>query len=203
MPLFRPLAPLAARWDAADGTGLEHLNLRPDGDRIVADSVVIGGRGGVPYGVRYRIVCRSDWTVVSLDIEGTDGRNLHVVSDGNAHWSDADGKHLTALDGCIDVDLAGSPFTNTLPLRRVGLSPEMGPVEFRMLYVPFATFVPTVDEQRYRCVKPGLYRYEAVDRSFAADLTVDEDGLVIDYPQLFRRVAVQGSPASDMNGSVT
>ena len=100
MPLFRPLAPLAARWDAADGTGLEHLNLKPDGDRIVADSVVIGGRGGVPYGVRYRIVCRSDWTVVSLD-------------------------------------------------------------------------------------------------GFAADLTVDEDGLVIDYPQLFRRVAVQGSPASD------
>ena len=100
MPLFRPLAPLAARWDAADGTGLEHLNLKPDGDRIVADSVVIGGRGGVPY------VAPSDWTVVSLD-------------------------------------------------------------------------------------------------GFAADLTVDEDGLVIDYPQLFRRVAVQGSPASDMNGSVT
>ena len=51
-----------------------------------------------------------------------------------------------------------------------------------MLYVPFQTFEPTVDEQRYRCQRPGLYRYEAVDGSFAADLSVDEDGLVIDYP---------------------
>ena len=34
-----------------------------------------------------------------------------------------------------------------------------------------------------------LYRYEAADRSFTADLTVDEDGLVIDYPGLFARLS--------------
>jgi hypothetical protein len=59
-----------------------------------------------------------------------------------------------------------------------------------MLYVPFATFEPAVDGQRYRCLKPGLYRYEAVDRTFTANLTVDEDGLVIDYPTLFHRVPI-------------
>lgn len=190
MPLFRPLAPVAARWRLAGGLGLEHLNVRPEGDRIVADGMVIGARGGVPYGARYRIVCRVDWTTMSLDIDTTDNRGLHVVSDGNGHWSGSGGTRLPALDGCIDVDLAGSPFTNTLPLRRVGLSAEMGPVEFRMLYVPFATFEPAVDGQRYRCLKPSLYRYEAVDRTFTADLTVDEDGLVIDYPTLFHRVPI-------------
>jgi hypothetical protein len=60
-----------------------------------------------------------------------------------------------------------------------------------MVYIPFSTFAPTIDEQRYRCLEAGrLYRYEAVDRSFAADLTVDEDGLVVDYPGLFHRVPV-------------
>ena len=58
-----------------------------------------------------------------------------------------------------------------------------------MLYVPFDTFEPIVDEQRYRCLKDGaLYRYEAVDRTFAADLPVDRDGLVLDYPTLFERI---------------
>lgn len=190
MVLFRALAPIAARWRSADGSGLEHLNLRPAGDRIIVDSVVVGGRGGAPYGVRYRIACRSDWTVVTLDIETTDGRGLHVASDGDARWSDTDGARLPALDGCVDVDLAGSPFTNSLPLRRLDLSPQMGAVELKMLYVPFATFEPTVDSQRYRCLRPGFYRYEAVDRTFSADLTVDEDGLVVDYPNLFLRVHV-------------
>ena len=46
--LFRPLAPVAARWRFEDGNGLEHLNLRPSGDTIVADGVIIGNRGGVP-----------------------------------------------------------------------------------------------------------------------------------------------------------
>jgi uncharacterized protein len=48
-----------------------------------------------------------------------------------------------------------------------------------------------VDEQRYTCLKRhSLYRYEAVDRSFSADLPVDPDGLVTDYPGLFERVAI-------------
>jgi hypothetical protein len=38
-------------------------------------------------------------------------------------------------------------------------------------------------------LQPGrLYRYQALDRSFSADLSVDGDGLVIDYPTLFERV---------------
>ena len=57
-----------------------------------------------------------------------------------------------------------------------------------MVYVPFDTFAPTLDGQCYRCLQPGrLYRYQALDRSFAADLSVDDDGLVVDYPTLFER----------------
>jgi hypothetical protein len=44
-------------------------------------------------------------------------------------------------------------------------------------------------EQAYSCI--GLnreYRYEGIFRNFAANLTVDNDGLVIDYPTLFTRL---------------
>ncbi len=47
--------------------------------------------------------------------------------------------------------------------------------------------------QRYTCLKPlgpdgGLYRYEGRFRGFSAELPVDSDGLVIDYPETFRRI---------------
>jgi hypothetical protein len=76
-----------------------------------------------------------------------------------------------------------------LPIRRLDLDAGSDPVTLSMVYVPFDTFSPTIDSQCYRCLQPGRrYRYQALDRSFAADLSVDSDGLVIDYPTLFERV---------------
>jgi hypothetical protein len=187
---FRPLRPCTVRWRPAGGEGLEHLDLRPADGTIFADGVVIGDRGGVPYGLRYRLVCDAAWVTRSLDLETTDGRGLTLRADGAGNWTDGDARPLPELDGALDIDLAGSPFTNTLPIRRAPLDTGAA-AEFRMAYIPFDTFRPTVDEQRYRCLASGrLYRYEAVDRSFAADLPVDEDGLVTDYPGLFTRLPI-------------
>jgi uncharacterized protein len=186
---FPPLAAATARWRPVSGSGLEHLDLRRQGDNVIAEGVIVGGRDAPPYGVHYRILCDTGWRTRLLDIHTTTGVSLRLASDGGGHWSEDDGSKLPHLDGCIDVDLAGSPFTNTLPIRRLELRPEDDLSELRMVYIPFATFAPTVDEQRYRCLKEGaLYRYEAADRSFTADLPVDGDGLVIDYPTLFIRV---------------
>jgi uncharacterized protein len=174
-----------------DGTGLEHLTLSIESGQIIARSVLIGERGGRPYGVSYVIVCDAGWVIHTLDLETTAGQTLFLVKDGGGRWTDQSGVHLPRFDGCIDVDLAGTPFTNTLPIRRLDLDVRDGPVELKMLYVPFDTFAPIVDEQRYRCLAcRSLYRYEAVDRSFSADLPVDADGLVTDYPALFERVAI-------------
>jgi uncharacterized protein len=186
---FPPLRPRTVRWRPVGATGLEHLDLRPQADRIIAESVVIGQRGGKAYGVRYRVVCDASWIVRSLDLLTTDGRSLAIRSNGAGKWTDLGGRPLQDFDGCTDIDLAGSPFTNTLPIRRLALTSDMGVVELTMLYVPFDTFLPVIDGQRYRCLDVDRrYRYEAADRSFTADLPVDSDGLVLDYPTLFERV---------------
>jgi hypothetical protein len=189
MSSFRALDTRSVRWRPAQGGGLEHLTIRSVNGAIVARSVVIGARGGAPYGVSYTIVCDSDWRVRVLDLKTTDDRRLHLSSDGSGHWSDHDGQSLPVFDGCIDIDLAGTPFTNTLPIRRLDLDTDRGDVKLSMVYVPFDTFSPKIDGQCYRCLQSGrLFRYQALDRSFATDLSVDDDGLVIDYPTLFERV---------------
>jgi hypothetical protein len=187
--MFRPLPLKTVRWRPLEGEGLEHLTIGPSEAGIRASSVLIGERGGRTYGVRYTIDCDETWTVMSFSIDTTDGQRLSLASDGKGHWRDADGTALPAFDGCIDIDLAGTPFTNTLPIRRLGLKPENGIAKLTMLYVPFDTFEPFPDGQNYACLEEErLYRYEAEDRSFTAELPVDEDGLVMDYPTLFLRL---------------
>jgi uncharacterized protein len=142
------------------GTGLEHLTLSIESGQVIARSVLIRERGGGRYGVRYVIVCDAGWVTHTLDLETTTGQTLCLVKDGNGRWTDQCGGHLPEFDGCIDIDLAGTPFTNTLPIRRLDLDVHDGPVELKMLYVPFDTFTPIVDEQRYTCLKRrSLYRY--------------------------------------------
>ncbi|OLP53591.1 transcriptional regulator [Rhizobium rhizosphaerae] len=188
--LFRSPSPRTVRWRSLDGEGLEHLDLLPKSDgSLLVRGVIIGGRGGEAYGVRYAIACDTRWHVRHFDIETTNGCSLSLSSDGEGRWFSDDGTPRPALDGCVDIDLAGTPFTNTLPIRRLALRPEDGPRQLTMLYIPFDRFEPVIDRQIYTCLVPGaLYRYQAADRSFSADLPVDADGLVTDYPTLFQRV---------------
>jgi hypothetical protein len=44
-------------------------------------------------------------------------------------------------------------------------------------------------DRGHNSIRPSRgFRYQALDRSFPADPSVDDDGLVIDYPTLFERV---------------
>jgi hypothetical protein len=185
---FRTLKSKTVRWRPANGHGLEHLTVQATKDEIVARSVVVGGYEGTPFGVRYEITCDKRWAVREVAIDTADGRSIRFVSDGRGRWKDGK-RRRPEFDGCIDIDLAASPFTNTLPIRRLGLDIKHGTVEFSMLWFPFDTFEPFVDRQRYTCLRSGrLYRFEAVDGSFSAHLPVDKDGFVLDYPTLFNRV---------------
>ncbi|WP_313196490.1 putative glycolipid-binding domain-containing protein [Shinella zoogloeoides] len=187
--MFPPLALKTVRWRPFEGEGLEHLTVRAVGDGLRAESTVIGEQGNRPFGVHYRIDLDAAWRVRSFLVEGMAGRRIAMLSDGDGRWRDEDGTPLPVFDGCMDIDLAGSPFTNTLPIRRLGLSVEHGRTTLKMVYVPFDTFVPFVDGQHYTCLSPASrYLYEAADRSFSAELPVDADGFVTDYPTLFARL---------------
>jgi hypothetical protein len=186
---FRPHRTLTAQWRPISGDGLQQVTVSPNGDGLTAEGVIVGGTAAAPYGVRFVIACDAGWTTRALDLETLDGRGVHVRSDGGGAWRDARGQRLPGFDGCIDVDLEGTPFTNTLPIRRTRLAPGDGRREMTMLYIPFDTFAPVVDRQVYRCLAAeARYGYEAADGGFTAEITVDEDGLVVDYPPLFRRV---------------
>ncbi len=176
-----------ARWEDWSGRGLQHLVLTERADAIVAEAVCIATEDG-SFAARYRVRCDAGWRCRELDVEIIGAaRMLRLRGDGHGRWTDGDGAPLPALDGAVDVDLPITPFTNTLPIRRLGLAAGAA-AEIAVVYVRAPALSVELDHQRYTCVEPlRRYRYEAVDGTFSADLEVDSRGLVLTYPGLFRR----------------
>lgn len=93
-----------------------------------------------------------------------------------------------ALDGvALDCDLAFSPLTNLMPIRRHRLDREPGERTLTMAWVLVPDLRVQADEQRYEHLAPERVRFSQPS-GFSADLTLDGDGLVRRYPSIAERV---------------
>lgn len=172
-------------WSALRWPGLEHVSISVRNGELSAAGRGLAVLDGVPTHVAYSL--RTDRTgatrFAEITVSGpfpTRTRTLHA--DGQGHWRDEAGP-LPDVDGCLDVDISFTPCTNTMPIRRLALAVgEARDIDVAYLSVPQLTV--TRSRQRYRRLDRG-YRYES--GRFAADLTVDDAGLVLDYPNLWRR----------------
>jgi uncharacterized protein len=87
---------------------------------------------------------------------------------------------------CVDVDLSFTPATNTLPIRRLGLDiGEEAEIHVAWLVWPELTVQRVL--QRYTRLAADRYRY--TQDEFEAELTVDRQGLVLEYEGLWRAIA--------------
>ncbi len=104
---------------------------------------------------------------------------------------------MKALDGCTEVDIMITPFTNTLPIRRLNLN--LGESrEISVAYIGLPGLKLSHMQQRYTCLSHdengGTYRYESLKSGFTAELRVDTDSLVVDYPNIFEMDAKRRLP---------
>lgn len=181
-------------WRPWEGPGLEHLRLAFSPGGTLADGVIIGIAEGQPFRVHYVIRCDARWRVrdAHVTLLGSDQPAISLLADGNGHWATDTGKSQPELDGCLDIDLTATPYTNTLPIRRLRLRPGAS-ADLLIAYLDIPDLRLTESRQRYTCIETtpqgARYRFEVLPTSgFTAELSVDVNGLVIDYPHLFRRV---------------
>jgi uncharacterized protein len=180
-------------WTPWSEPGLEHLRLVQQDGTTLADSIIVGVNNRMPFRLHYEITCDSGWNVkeLSLALLSANRKSLKIQTDRQGHWSTYTGDPMPSLHGCIDVDISATPFTNTLPIRRLELRPTQS-AELLVAYVSIPEMELKSMRQRYTCLAlnadGGLYRYESVVSGFKADLPVDSDGLVFDYPGLFKSI---------------
>lgn len=182
---------IVAHWQAWETPGLEHLVLQSGPQGIVAEASIIGWSAeATAFAMTYRIACGPDWRVRTVEVllVGV-ACSIHIASDGMGTWTTAGGSPLPALDGAIDVDIMATPFTNTLPIRRLDLADGQS-ADIDVAYVSVPDLTLSLARQRYTCLNAGaLYRFESLESGFSRDIRIDRDGLVTEYPGLFRRIA--------------
>ncbi len=181
-------------WESCLYAGLEHLHMIQHDQGNKLDSVVIGVDRTSPFRLWYEIHTGKDWRVrqCMFRLLGAGSKAITLNADSHGHWTDEAGMALADLDDCIDVDISVTPFTNTLPIRRLSLQPGQS-ANLKVVYITVPELEVHTMQQRYSClehrVDGGIYRYESLGSGFTRDLVVDAQGLVIDYPGIWKRVA--------------
>ncbi|MEV4344939.1 putative glycolipid-binding domain-containing protein [Actinoplanes sp. NPDC049596] len=205
--------PQSLFWERKDTAGAEHAlvdassGLYARGTALAVDPI--------PYTCRYELRTDAEWVTGYLDViaEGADWSRSVRLELAAGRWrattkeqGDLDAVLSAAghagagfpgiedpdrLFGAFDVDLGGSPLTNTLPVRRLGLHRAQGAdvgVAHRLnvAWVLLPSLEVVQADQIYTALPDGRIRYAS--ETFSADLTIDDDGFVTDYPGLAVRV---------------
>jgi uncharacterized protein len=176
--------------------GFEVLFLRRGPRGFELDGYSTAVEDSQAWGIRYALTLDSSWKTRSAHIVGRSAQGANDVqleTDETGHWR-VDGRPAPLLDGCVDIDLEASAFTNALPVNRLGL--KVG----QQADAP-AAYVRALDlcverlEQQYTRLpdegEASRYDYRAPRFGFTCVLVYDEFGLVLDYPG----IAIRVSPA--------
>ncbi len=158
----------------------EHCTLTLRDGALSLIGTVLGSEDGLPVRVEYRVLTdRAGMTtaVHVRDLRGFDTRTIGLERNAKGSWT-VDGVAARALRGCTDVDLGCSPSTNTLPIRRLGLTIGKSQT-IQAAWIRFPELAAVKAAQTYTRLAEYTYRYAS--GTFEADLTVDEDGLVAEY----------------------
>ncbi|WP_052272838.1 putative glycolipid-binding domain-containing protein [Flavihumibacter solisilvae] len=178
-------------WTGLEYHSLENCLVKAGETGSEITSTIIGSYEGKIFKVEYRIETNPNWETVFFEIisrHSDQVRSIRFEGDGKGIWTN-DGKIASQFTGCIDVDISLTPFTNTLPIRRLNLSRNQ-PKEIHVLYCDVLEQQLKAVRQKYTCVSNSTYYFENVPNDFEAILEVDEAGFVIDYQNLFQRTAV-------------
>jgi hypothetical protein len=179
----------AVVWTKDDPPGMELAEVRLTDSALAASGVAIGS-DPAPYRLDYSLVASDGYVTTGLRVEAR-GEGLHSTLElwrsDDGRWN-VNGREVPELDRALDCDLGLSPLTNSMPVLRHGLLREPDSVELVMAWVSVPDLTVHPSHQRYTGLRDGLVRFDSLDDPFTAEISFDEDGLVVDYPGIGRRL---------------
>jgi hypothetical protein len=186
MSPYEPIDPdgETARWSTWDGEHHEDVLVRWENGSWTVEGRV--GRERVHYVLRIG----PEWQVRQLLLfRDLDEPDLWLATDGRGRWGEVGGATRDDLAGCTELMLTCTPFTLTPPVRRLAL-PVGDAVEVLAAVVDVETL--GVVPRWHRFERLGERRWR-VGAESPVDVNVDDQGLVVDLPSRYRRVALPRS----------
>ncbi|GLY05792.1 putative glycolipid-binding domain-containing protein [Actinoplanes sp. NBRC 101535] len=202
--------PIALFWERRDVSGAEHVLLETRAGWYARGTALAAAP--VAYACHYELQTDGDGTTARLDVRtegagwargvrlelaagrwritGSEQGDLDaaLVAAGHARAASPGSEDPDLLYGAFDADLGCSLVTNSLPIRRLGLLTAEPGVSHRLsvAWVRVPSLEVVQADQIYTPLGGNRVRYAS--ETFSADLTCDDEGFVVDYPGLGRRV---------------
>lgn len=196
-------------WAGMDGLRLEAARVVLGGRSMRASGSLISARqdGAEAYSASYSLATDETGVVQRLTVRTIRSQGEQYVSLTRSEegiWlfdrvDQAVGTVRTHFGGALDVDLAFCTLFNALPVRRLGLhrAPAQQDLtqhdlarydDLPVAFVSLPGLEVSCVKQTYRTVAVGETTVVSfANELFEAELTVDADGLVLEYPGLARR----------------
>ena len=171
------------RWIRLDRPGREVARLYALKQTWHVQGTIETEFDGLRSKILYHVACDAGWHTRGISVrfwQGRIGRRFAAKVQPDGRWR-IEGREQADLQGCTDADLEISPATNTIPIRRLGLTIGEGQ-EIRTAWVRFPRLTIEPTRQRYTRLADDLYRFENLDSGYAVEIAVDDVGLVMNYP---------------------
>ncbi|MFW0797071.1 putative glycolipid-binding domain-containing protein [Gordonia sp. CPCC 205515] len=180
-------------WRGEGADRLEQVRLQVNGARIKAYGRIIAAATDdhEAFSASYELVTNDLGVTKRLSVhllKASGETQLGIARDGEHNWlvQRPDGTTTRSdFNGAEDVDLALSPMFNSLPIRRHHLTEGTAEREVPVVYL----YLPG------NVVEPATLRYTAgasaigvVSPVATSTITVDDNGFVVDYAGLAKRV---------------
>jgi hypothetical protein len=178
-------------WKGLDDESMEfcRVDFR---ESIIVTSSIVGCSDDIPFSVDYELKMSGDWVISNFIINAHLGNVEHSFNlnhNGHGNWF-SNGQEWKHLEGCLDIDISLTPFTNSLPINRIksGMDEKTG---IEVVYIDVLNFNISKELQYYQFLENNKYNYSNSDGSFTADIVVGEFNLVKHYPGLFERLLIR------------
>ena len=181
-------------WRGREYYSLENCLANIKADGITVNSTIIGYYEEKIYRAEYIIKTNKLWETIYFEINSWHDNKTQLLKfngDGKGNWT-SNGETADEFAGCIDVDIPLTPFTNTLPIKRLNLSKGQSQ-EIKVIYCDILAENVKAVSQKHTCISDTFYDYENVPNDFEATIQVDNLGFVVNYPSLFVRKAALNS----------
>ncbi len=189
-----------ATWQSWSDDTTEELVLTESHETISIESTITSKSNDGFRQIKYRIVCDANLHTRLLEIKTTDtNKSLVLNSDGLGNWS-GDSQISAQIAGAIEIDITATPFTNTLPIRRLKLAVNQSQ-DILVTYITTPELTVTLDKQRYTRISANRYRFEQLTTDFVCEIDVDNDGFSDFVPRIVsaNRLAIHLIPTSVRN----
>ena len=174
-------------WKSLKYDATEHCTIDQSFESNNVQGNIVGNHNANLFEVDYQLITDINWRINILDIVC---RSNEIVRQWqlkklNGGWLIND-IWTPDLKECIDIDISLTPFTNTLPIRRLNFT-DQPRHSIEVVYLNILTGEISKSRQHYTKISDRLYLYENDTRAFHAQLHIDDHCFVTEYEELFVR----------------